>query len=194
MKIGIDLDEVVMELIKPFLDFYNKKYKKNHSFEDWISYDFLRDIGEISESSDVFTEFFTTDFYSNAKLIEGAEQAIKEIGKNHDIFFITSRSKKISKQTEEHLKEFFPELSFTLIHSGDVFGEAKTKAEICNDLGICFYLEDNPDFCLNCAENNINVFVFDRPWNKNIKDHQNITRVFSWEDILGKIKEVENVR
>lgn len=40
MKIGVDLDEVIVEFVRAFLDFYNQKFDTNYFFEQWRTYNF----------------------------------------------------------------------------------------------------------------------------------------------------------
>lgn len=67
-------------------------------------------------------------------------------------------------------------------------GENKSKSEICGELGISIFIEDNSSYALDCAKKGIKVLLLDKPWNKNYEKHPNIIKVNSWEEILERLK------
>ena len=51
-------------------------------------------------------------------------------------------------------------------------------------------IDDKPEVVLHLADNGIKVFLFDTRYNKNV-NHENIIRVYDWNDVYGKIAEIE---
>lgn len=46
-------------------------------------------------------------------------------------------------------------------------------------------IEDNLDFALELAENNIKSYVLEQPWNKHRTErNDNIKRIKGWQDII----------
>ena len=189
MKIGIDIDDVVVEFVKGYLKMYEKTYGQKFVFEDLKSYNFgyLLDFSKEEEYESV-NKFFETKDFENLDLIEGAKEAIYEISKENEIFFITSRPSFTNSKTKVFLKKYFSEISFELIHSGGFHLQGKHKEEICLDREIKIMIEDHYDFALKCAEKGIRVFLLDKPWNQSQEEHENIMRVKNWNEILGKLK------
>ena len=62
------------------------------------------------------------------------------------------------------------------------------KLSYCKRISADVMIEDNVKTALYLAENGIRVLLFDAPYNQGIL-HQNIVRVFSWEEIFELIKE-----
>lgn len=62
------------------------------------------------------------------------------------------------------------------------------KLSYCRQISADVMIEDNVKTALYLAENGIRVLLFDAPYNQDIS-HENIVRVFSWEDIFELIKE-----
>lgn len=188
MKIGIDIDEVLVEFIKGYLSFYNSKYHSNFKFEDVITYN-LWEVLPISREQvfELQEEFYNSDSFDEIKLISGAKEGIIEIAKSNQVFVITSRPRSMKAKTDEFFKKNFKDLKLDVSYSGDVQNlNGKAKAEICKNLNLDLFIEDHVKPALECAEQGIKVFLFDKPWNQKIS-HENIIRVKNWEEILKKI-------
>ena len=66
-------------------------------------------------------------------------------------------------------------------------GTSKPKSQLCREVGADLLVDDNPAYALECAQNGIEVLLFDwdhgYPWSKTAEGpvHPLITRVSSWE-------------
>jgi uncharacterized HAD superfamily protein len=190
LRIGIDLDDVVFEFVKPLLEFFNKSYSREIKFEDVNSYGFSKVFGvESKELENFIQSMITDDFQLNMNLCEFAKEVILKLSKNNDIYFITSRGCKGG--TEESLNKHFSE--YELIFSFNPYikigGELKSK--ICLDKKIDFMIEDSRRHALDCAEAEIKVLLLDKPWNQNF-EHENVIRVKDWNEIKNKIGKMRN--
>jgi uncharacterized HAD superfamily protein len=65
----------------------------------------------------------------------------------------------------------------------------KTKADICETLHADIMIEDAPTYAADCAQRNIHVLLYDRPWNRDIPETEIINRVRTWEEVLAKVKQ-----
>ena len=85
----------------------------------------------------------------------------------------------------KHFKDIGLEVIYLGFHNA-----SKGKAKICNQQDINLMIEDNPTYALNCAKKDINVYLFDAPWNRNGFEemHENITRIYGWKDILEGVE------
>ena len=188
MKIGIDIDEIVVEFFRKYLEFFNRQFQKNLMFEDLVSYN-IWDVSNISKE-DVLSsvrEFYDSIHFDEVALVEGVREALIEISKENDIFFITSRPKIIEDKTHFFLNNLLGEINFKLHFSGGTWEGSKAKGDLCKEIGIDFFIEDNSNYALGCAENGIQTFLFDKPWNKDCVEHENIVRVKNWKAILEKL-------
>lgn len=188
-KIGIDIDDVVVHLVKHFYEFYNKKFGKNLNSENHFKYDFMGSFSiSTKETISLIKEFYFTEYFDNLDLIESSVDSIHELSKGYEIFFITSRHLDIKDKTENLLQKLFPNIKYTLIFSGDFFKGNKSKVEICEGVGISIMIEDNEIYALDCAKKGVKVFLLDKPWNQNYEGHENIMKVKNWNEIMKKIK------
>jgi uncharacterized HAD superfamily protein len=189
-KIGIDLDDVIIDFVPNFLKFYNQKYRKNINFEDVKSYNFW-EVG-IGKNRDevikIVGEFFDSEEFNLISLVDGAKKAINKLSLNYQLYTVTSRSTNHKEKTEKYIQKHFSKISIKIIYSGDFYKEqGKTKSGLCDELDLNYIIEDNLKYALECSEKLIGVFLFDKPWNQgNING--NITRVKSWEEILELVK------
>jgi len=194
LKIGIDIDEVVTEYIVELLSYLEKTRNKKINYEDIFNYD-LKEIFNMNskEVGNLIKEHTKDDVIYNLDLVDKAKESLDKLKEKHNIFFITSRHLDNKQATFYFFKKHFPEHNFKIIFSSDAWENGnKSKAEICEDLGIDIFIEDNPNYVLDCAKKGVKCFLFNKPWNKcfNEKIHNiNIKRVYNWDDILDEIED-----
>lgn len=188
-KIGIDIDDVIVHLVKHFYDFYNQKFKKNLDVENHFEYNFMGPFGVSEEEViSLIKEFYFTEYFDNLDLVEASVDSIHELSKSYEIFFITSRHLDVKDKTENLLQKLFPNIRYTLIFSGEFWQEAKSKVEICEDVGVSIMIEDNGIYALDCAKKGVQVFLLDKSWNQTYEKHNNILKVKNWNEIMEKLK------
>jgi len=188
-RIGVDIDDVIVHLVKHFYDFYNQKFKKDLNVKNHFEYEFSRPFGiSAEEVISLIKEFYFTEYFDNLDLIEDSVDSIYELSKDYEIFFITSRHLDIKDKNENFLKKLFPNLKYEVIYSGEFWQEAKPKSEICEDVGVSIMIEDNEIYALDCAKKGVKVFLLDKPWNQNQEEHENIVRVKDWKEIMERLR------
>lgn len=187
MKIGIDLDDIVWEHFRPVLDYINEKKQTNFKFEDlnsfkiWESFSISRE-----DAFDLVKAFHDSGKIDDVALIDGAKDAINDLAKDNELFFVTSRASYFKEQTLKLLKKHGFEIPvFFSRHMNEGIG--KTKFEICIDEKIEVLIEDSLTHALECAEGGIKVLLLDKPWNQRV-EHKNIIRVKTWEEVLSVLE------
>ncbi len=186
MKIAIDIDEVILEFLESFLEFYNSKYGKNFKKEDFKSYVFEETLGGSHEE---IVELIKEFGYNNKiNFVEDALESIKAISENHEVFIITARHPMFKQKTNDFFKKHFGDIFNEILYTGEAFEkQGITKADLCKSLNIDFIIEDNYIFSSEYAKKGIKVLLLNKPWNKDSKVFDNIFRVDSWKEILEKI-------
>lgn len=190
LRIGIDLDDVVFDFVNFLIKNYQEKFGKNILFEEISSFYFEKVFNLSREEINLFfKEIFTKDSVLNMDLCEFAKEVIFGLSKDNEIFFITSRVD-AREGTLESLNKHFSEINFELFFSSNPYcgNKGKTKGQICKDLGIDFMIEDSKEHSEVCAEYGIKVFLLEKPWNKQTKEHKNIIKVKSWEEIKERLR------
>lgn len=189
MKIGIDIDEVIVEFVEGYLEIYKIKFGKIPLKESILSYNLWEYLDLTKEEAySLSDELYESDIFKDLIFVEGALESVKKLSENHEIFFITARPEQIKEKTELMLKKAFPDINYNLLHSKGFYGGVKSKGEICRKLGINFMVEDHKEMALDCAKNKVKTFLLEKPWNRDCEDHVKIIKVKNWGEILGKIK------
>jgi uncharacterized HAD superfamily protein len=199
MRIGLDIDNVVLDTFSSFLRYYNLKYGAGFKLEDLTSY-YLWEVGiggDKEESIRLMDGFFNSSEILDVPFIEGAEEGIKKLIKNNEIYFVTSRLASHRGISEVFVNRNFPDLSGRLIFTNDFSGSnGKSKAEVCEQLEICCYVEDCYDYLLAFKVKGIKSLLLRWPWNEvewqRLKGQSDlIVPVENWDEILeeiGKLK------
>lgn len=192
MKIGIDIDEIVVEYIKHYLELCEEKLGRKFPIEEISQFNIWKvlDISE-EEVNDMTRKFNDSQLFKELGFVEGAKEAIDILSKDNELFFITSRPKSIMEGTHAFFNNHLPNIKFKIIFSEKCNGNEKTKAQICNELGVKILIEDRRKYALDCAENGIKVLLMDKPWNRNNCEHKNIIRVRGWGEIMERIWEMK---
>jgi len=188
MKIGIDIDEVVVEYVKRFLELCETNLNQKFSIAEISNFNMEEVLGISKEEADkIAKEFNDCQLFKELDFVEGAKESISILSKDNELFFITSRPSSIIEGTRDFLNKHLKVVDFEIYHSlGFRDGEGKTKADICKERGIKILIEDRRKYALDCAENGIKVFLMDKPWNQNC-GHENIIRVKNWKEILERL-------
>lgn len=190
IKIGVDLDDVVVDFVPSFLDFYNFKYGKNILFGDVTSFN-LWEVGigrNREEAIKLVHEFYDSCLYEEMPLIKGSKEGIDKLKSENEVCFVTARYLEFREKTDRFARINFDDLR--VFYSKDFYGKGKTKKEVCDNLGIKILIDDNNDNARECNENGVKVFLFDKPWNKGFD--RKICRVYDWEGILNEIMEFKD--
>jgi len=197
LKIGIDIDDVIAEFRKGFLNYYKKQ---GNDFDFWEAYksnsvkEFFTDWNKVDKDID---DFHYLPELEELDLVEGSSEVVNSLFEQHEIVFITSRPKEHKNTTRRFMKKYFPE-SLRIVHSEEMdksIDENKkhlTKGEICEEESVDVMIEDNSLYAKDCAERGIFVFLLEKPWNKekDFNEYQNIEKVKDWNEIYYKLNKI----
>ena len=192
MKIGIDLDEVIVDFIGGFLDYYNEKYNKNIKREAIKSYnlwenEFFKWARE--DAVEFVDEFNKTKIFDNLNVFENVKEVIDELKKDNELFLIISRREELRERTGKFLKEKFGDVFSKIVFTSEFNPEKRRdKSEVCKEFDLDFMIEDNKDYAKECAEKKIKVFLVDQPWNQGF-EFDNVIRVGNLKEVLDLINE-----
>lgn len=191
-KIGIDIDDTLLDFIGAYINFHNEMYKTNLKKEDFKTYSFNHARGgTIEQAISSVKQFYKTDFFKEMQPFPGAVEVVQKLKENNELFVVTSRPGHIQEGTFEqvakHFQNIFSEVFFSSNHYTKAKNSGRTKAEICFDLGVSLLIDDSLVYAKQSLEKGLKVFLFDSPWNQN-REIEGITRVKNWNEIMGKLK------
>src|SRR3989338_5282899 len=186
MAIALDMDDVLVELTERFREFHNDTFGTTVARDQCQTYDFERVFGTTQEEmTRRLKVFFNSGYCIDIHPVEGAQEVVAHLAKRDMLYVVTARPIFARYQTEKCLDLLFPgqfsEVYLTNQWHGE--GEARTKSSVCNEIGAEMLVDDSLKHALDCAEQGIQVKLFDRPWNQAAALHPNITRVYSWREI-----------
>src|SRR3989344_3887357 len=186
MIIGIDMDEVLAELLEAYLEYHNQNYNTKIQKKDMFSYHFHEVFGgSEEETQQKLGYFFKSERFQKIQPITGALQIIPQLAKEHQLCIITARPNIIRQETELWLTKHFPNAfqSINLTNQWHGVGKKQTKSEVGTKNKIDIMIDDSLYHAVDCASKGIYVLLadFDYPWNKTSeKMLENIKRVHSW--------------
>ncbi|MEK6823690.1 MAG: hypothetical protein AABY06_01525 [Nanoarchaeota archaeon] len=190
MKIGIDIDEVLADLMNPLINFHNDNYNTKLHRDHFKTYN-LWDIwgGTEEEANQKLQDFFHSRYFMEVKPIENSQKNISILSRKYDLVIITSRPDYIKEKTVSWLNQNFSNNFAKYYFTCEWPKNGMTRKEqICSERGINLIIEDSLEKSLACSKKGINVLLFDCPWNKYNFLPENITRVKNWNEILERIK------
>ncbi|TXT65591.1 MAG: putative NT5C domain containing protein [Promethearchaeota archaeon] len=191
MKIAVDVDGVLLDLMDTYCEVYNEQFETNYKKSDVTRWDFFEE-WEIRER-DAFEIFHK--IYENSSDIpfidEYALFVLKEINEIHHVDIVSARSEQYSVQLGDTLKSHG---IIDGIHYQHLILVNEKPYDIKLRLNYDLYIDDNPHLAWAIKERTeIVLFLYDQPWNRNIneKNKKNIFRVKNWIDINREIKGLE---
>ena len=185
IKIGFDIDEVLAgNFIELFLRYYNERFKANHKKEDILDYDLSKVFGiSRKEVTAIFHGFYSSSLFKEIMPAKGSIELIQKLnGEGHELYVVTGRQIFIKEDTIrflEHYNECFKSIEFTK-NDALVDDEKRKlrKVDVCKKLSLSLLVDDQQEHAKDCAREGIEVFLFDKPWNKDCKEENGIKRIY----------------
>lgn len=190
-KVAADADEVLLDFIPRLIDFYNRRFGMNLTSEDYIYYD-LEKVWNTTrhEAVEIINNFYRSQEFKQILPVKGAQEAIKILSKSNELSVVTSRPPFIEVDTRDSLNKHFGNVFSEIFLNGQygIHSSGLDKSGYCLKNGIFVILEDNLDVAQKCAEKDITIFLFDKPWNRQSFQSRKIIRVGEkrnpWEEVL----------
>jgi uncharacterized protein len=173
MKIGLDIDGVITNFVDTFVDVVKEEYGVRFSQDDVREHDLYEVLG-ISKADAL--RLIRATLMRDLEPQAGAIDAIKQLSKSHQLYFITARPPDTYEITKCWLQKHGL-LTENLIFLKD--GTKFTHTE-CLDVVI----DDNLDEIIGWLGKTPLIIVFDHPWNKSVNIKKNFVPAYGWHDIL----------
>jgi uncharacterized HAD superfamily protein len=175
------------------LRFHNERYGTDLKMSNATSFK-LEEVwgGAMEDAVKKIDSFFDEDQIIHIQPKEGALKGISELkAHGHELWIVTGRKTRDIEQTERWLAHHLPDI-FNGVHFANFFelgecAKAVRKWEICKKLDITIMIDDNLPTVIECAEKGIKALLLDHPWNQTESLPTDVTRVFSWDEIVYDI-------
>ena len=194
MKIGIDVDEVLVDFMENLIALYNQSHNACFRRHDFRSMRFAETWGgSDEEAKEEVRRFFESSHFDEIEPISQSQYGIEKLKlSGHELIIVTSRPESVRERTLDWLNQnylgAFSEFYFT---SEWFNGGGSRKPDICIKAGIEILVDDALENGRECSEAGIKVLLPDCPWNQTEDLPEGIKRVYSWEEI---VREVESIK
>lgn len=188
MRIGIDMDGCLIDIAK-FIADYGIKFCYENKIDYHIKeeeYDEAKALGISGGNAEKFWNTYLEYYATQYPARDFASEVIRKLRENHEVYIVTARNEEglppeaygkmqamVKKWLEDNKIEY----------DGIVFTQG-SKLPYCLENKIDIMVEDSPRNIADIATK-IPVLCFNNPYNKEVAG-KNITRVYSWYDVLAK--------
>lgn len=192
MRIGVDLDGCVADIMTPILRFYNSRKGSSFRYADLVTHDIWEVFGTTREEAvrEVYS-FYEQEEFDVVPVIGSACVDLNRLKKGNNLLVVTARPQVYQKKTLQWLEKYFDgvfdEVFFTNQFKLGGEGQTITKGKVCREKGIEIMIEDYDKYAVECAEECKRVLLIDQPWNRHFLESRNIVRVRNWGEILTKV-------
>lgn len=193
MRIGIDIDGVLMDSERSTLD-YGSKFCYEHNLPQNIKigeYDAEGTFGWTTKQAEKFWNESIIEYFTKYPPRAFAPEVIHQLKlEGNEIYIITARNEwgvpkehvsKVQEYTKEWLKENHINYDAIIFTKG-------SKLPYCKENEIDIMIEDSPTNILEIAKE-IPVICFHNTYNVQVEG-ENITRAYAWYHVYDKIKTI----
>jgi len=195
MKIAIDIDGVLSDLMPVLNEFYNNRHGTNFRVEDYKHHDFEKTWGGSKENAvKIVEDFFQSPDFLKVRPMPYSPECVLRLSRNHDLFSVTSRPESVRSQTEQFLQKYFFGAISNVFYTGQYTLSASyiSKAGICLEEKADVIVEDCLETAVDCAIKGIHALWFAPRNSINGQDHltlpKNFVHVKNWFEIVEKLK------
>lgn len=193
MKIGIDIDGVLVDIAR-FVSDYGSKFCCENDIRYHVKddeYDEAKALGITYEQAEKFWNTYLGFYATKYPARNFASEVIKKLRKNNEVYLITARNEDgLPPETYGTMQSMVKQwLVDNQIEYDKLIFTTGSKLPYCIESKVDVMIEDSPSNIIDISTK-VPVLCFDNPYNKKIEG-SNITRVYSWYDILNKIEEYD---
>lgn len=184
MRIGIDLDDTVMDFVPEFLREAKHLYGLEYRISDVNDY-LLASLPGLNPErvTTIMQSMISNEALAKLKPVEGSVYGLNNLRNNgHAITYITNRTPTPSTMRQARFWMEWHGIKHPIIYS-------KNKGQDLERIRADLLLDDNPRNIISAIEHGIKAFVFDRPWNTTMPEVYK--RVNGWYDFIERVRELD---
>lgn len=190
--IAVDIDDVLAANAEDFAKFSNKRWGTNLKPDDYTEHWaelWKVDFDEVEKRREVIIKekVFTTH-----RIFNEAKPVLEKLAVNYKLVIVSSRGRRVQKDTTDWINNEFKDV-FSEIHFAKIWDKKihvleslkLTKAEICQEIGADYLIDDQPKHCIAAAKAGITSLLFGNyKWSQDVKLAKNMIRVKDWQEVL----------
>lgn len=186
LTIVIDLDAIIIDLLRPWLNWYNQIYGDNVTVDDIKTYHIEAHTSKVAKIEDLYKFFEEHTNYANCPVLPGAAEGLLELREaGHDIIIATATAGQTA-----HLKWPLARKAAPWLHENDIMVGAR-KEKIMGDV----FIDDAPKNIVKYrnAWPNSHILTIAYPYNRDCRtivdcyasDHNNTDK--AWREMCNYI-------
>lgn len=188
LEIAIDLDAIVIDLLRPWIGWYNSKHEDNLTIDEIVEYKVEK---FAKKTNSMFAFFKDLENYANCPVLPGASEGLKELGDaGHDIIIATATAGRTAELKWDLVKKAAPWLHKDNIQIGS------RKDRIYSDV----FIDDAPKNIAQYRNRwpNSHILTIAYPYNLVSRDLVNLyaqdhnNTVQAWRQICDYVHYVAN--
>jgi len=190
MRLGFDLDEVVVALCDTLVDYINKEFNLQWTAEDFVEYDLLKN-NYVDHDEEYNSQIAKTvlkkvrdiDFQVKAKPYPEAPRLLRMLKREgHSLHFITARDLTGTEKTKKWLRKY--RIPFDSVNH---VGFGQEKGPVGRALNLDFYVDDH-EFHLESMYKykkrwTKGLALMTRPWNRDSIDASKFVRINDFKEL-----------
>ena len=182
MKLALDVDSVLADVMVIWNIIYNKEYNKKLKKEDINAWDFWKKLNlSRKEFNDIFTKTWN-QWNTIPPTEENLGSKVKELSNLGTVDIVTGRSKETISQVKEWLKKE------NIVYNKFI---RVSPYALKGNLPYDVFIDDSPYNIIDAAKRNKFSLIYDQPWNQGININQNIFRVNDITEAIQIIKDLK---
>jgi uncharacterized HAD superfamily protein len=186
MKVAVDVDGVLLDLMVEYCEVFNEKYGTDYEKEDVAHWEFYHDWNISEEAA---WEIFHRIYKNSHKIPfidKNAHKVLKLLNKNHHVDIVSARTFKFKAELRKALKNHG---IFKNFHYNSLVLVENKPYDVKLNLDYDIYIDDNPNLVYPIQKTlDKTLLLYSQPWNENSKTSENILRVENWEEICNFFK------
>ncbi len=187
--IAVDLDDVLSANAKGFVEFSNKRWATSLTVDDFTERWAEMWEVDLEEEKRRAQDFYEARVIRRFETIDRAKPVLSKLAKDYKLVVLTSRVKRMQKDTFDWLEKHFSGI-FDDVHFSGFYDELTldshlyTKAEISREIGADYLIDDQLKHCFAVAGVGIETLLFgEYSWNREVALPPKVTRVKNWQEV-----------
>ncbi len=186
--IAVDLDDVVIDSAQAIIDDYNANHGTSIMLADFYSTDYsgVWNAPDKETAVNRVNQYLKSAEYFKSTPHQDTLDVIESLKSVYRMFVVTGRPDFMESATKDwlniHMPDTFEDVIFTNYFNDRT---ARTKGDICHELGATMLIDDHVDHILTAIQKGIRGILFGNyPWNQT--DHNlglSVVRVNNWREV-----------
>lgn len=176
--LGVDIDGCLNNFQKTIRTLIHRDFGIDIDDDDYCVTDCLN---LSKQDLERFWEHYSPIILDNTDAEENAAQILMLLKEKYNINIITARGYDVADLTQTWIDNHCLYYDNLLFNTGNKF-------DACNWIGAKTMIEDSPYNAYALMKHGVHVLLFDRPYNRDIKNGELLTRVYSWDNIYDILK------